>query len=107
MRTYDSVWSPDGSPNRSHYFWKIDWQKMSGKPVAVVMENGLQQVNAYDLSGTKKVNLLQRTLGINNWSMELADGGKFRINAQLAFEKVGIDDVALELQNRLDVPRKQ
>jgi hypothetical protein len=79
---------------------------MSGKPVAVVMENGLQQVNAYDLSGTKKVNLLQRTLGINNWSMELADGGKFRVNAQLAFEKVGIDDVALELQNRPDVPHK-
>jgi hypothetical protein len=107
MRTYESVWSPDGSPNSGHYFWKIDWQKMDGKPVAVVMENSLRQVNAYDLTGSKKVNLLERTLGINNWSMSLAEGGKFRINAQLAFDKVVIEDVALELQNRPDVPRRQ
>jgi len=100
MRTYESVWKPDGTPNRSHYFWAIDWQNMNGKPVAVVMERGLKQVNAFDLTGTKRVNLLERAMGINNWSMTLTDGGKYRIDAQLAFEKVAINDVASELQSR-------
>lgn len=107
MTTYDSIWKTDGSPNWMHYFWKIDWQKMGGTPVAVVMENGLSEVNGYDLSGSKKVNLLQRTLGINNWFLDLADEGKYRINAQLAFQKTVIDDVASELKTRPDVPRRQ
>jgi hypothetical protein len=106
MRTYDSIWKPDGSANTTHYFWTLDWQKMSGKPIAVVMENGVKEVNAYDLSGNKRVNLLQRTLGINWWSMELTDEGKYRINAQLAFDKPVIPDVALEIQSRPDLPRK-
>lgn len=106
MRTYDSVWNPDGSPNRSHYFWKIDWQKMDGTSVAVVMESGLQQINAYDLTGAKKVNLFERTLGINHWSMTLTDNGKYRANAQLAFENAEISDVAQELKNRPEVPSK-
>jgi hypothetical protein len=79
---------------------------MSGKPIAVVMENGVKEVNAYDLSGNKRVNLLQRTMGINWWSMELTDEGKYRINAQLAFDKPVIPDVALEIQSRPDLPRK-
>lgn len=107
MTTYDSIWKTDGTPNWMHYFWKIDWQKMQGIPVAVVMENGLKEVNGYDLSGSKKVNFLQRTLGINSWSMDLTDEGKYRINAQLAFQKEVIDDIAAELRARPDVPRRQ
>ena len=107
MQTYDSIWKPDGTVNTTHYFWTIDWQKMTGKPIAVVMEKGLQEVNGYDLSGTKRVNLLQRTMGINRWNMELTDNGKYRISAQLAFDKSSIEDVAMAIQSGVDVLRKQ
>lgn len=107
MHTYDSIWRSDGTANTTHYFWTIDWQKMRGRPIAVVMEKGLQEVNGYDLSGTKRVNLLQRTMGINRWTMELSDNGKYRISAQLAFEKSVVEDVAAEIQNSADAPRKR
>lgn len=107
MNTYDSLWRTDGSPNVTHYFWSIDWQLMHGKPVAVAMENGHRYVNAYDLSGTKRVNLFERLMGINNWMMELAGEGKYRVKAQLAFDHPVIEDVAQELQNRPEMPRVQ
>jgi hypothetical protein len=105
MTTYDSIWNPDGSPNVSHYFWRMDWQQMQGKPIAVVMENGISNLNAYDLSGTKRVKLFERTLGINSWFMDLAEGGKFHIRTQLGFEKAEMQDVALEVESRPDSPR--
>ena len=106
MTTYDSIWRTDGSPNVGHYFWKVDWQRMQGKPIAIVMERSLGQLNGFDLTGSKKVNLFERAMGINSWSMEMGGEGKYRIHAQLAFEKFVIDDVALEIQNRPEMPRK-
>lgn len=107
MTTYDSIWRPDGVPNWSHYFWKTDWQNMEGRPVAVVMENGLQQVNAYDLLGTKRVNLFERGMGIHSWLLEMSSAGKYRVKAQLAFDKLAFEDVASELKERPHFPRKQ
>ena len=107
MRTYDSIWKPDGTANTTHYFWAIDWQQMQGKSIAVAMEKSMKEVNGYDLSGTKRVNLLQRTMGINQWNMRLVEEGKYQIIAQLGFEKSEISDVATEMQTRPDTPRKQ
>jgi hypothetical protein len=105
MATYDSIWQPNGGPNWSHYFWKVDWQSMGGKPVAVVMESGLKQINAYDLNGSKRVSLFERTMGIAAWHLEMGTGGKYRAKAQLAFDKPVLEDVALELRERADMPR--
>ena len=107
MRTYDSIWRPDGSANFTHYFWLIDWQKSQGKSIAVVLEKSLQQVNGYDLSGTKRVNLFERMMGINNYHMALGNEGKYRMTARLGFDTGTMEDVALEIQNRQELPRKQ
>lgn len=105
MKTFESVWNANGSPNLTHYYWLVDWQRSNGKPVAVAMEKTLRQVNGYDLSGTKRVNLFERMMGINGYRMELAGEGKYRVTARLAFETGIIDDVMAEVQNRADVPR--
>lgn len=105
MATYDSIWQPNGGPNWAHYFWKVDWQSMGGKPVAVVMESGLKQINAYDLNGSKRVSLFERTMGIAAWHLEMGTEGKYRAKAQLAFEKPVLEDVALELRERADMAR--
>lgn len=100
MTTYDSIWKKDGNPNWTHYFWAIDWQKSQGKPFAVALEKSLRQLNAIDLSNLKKVNLFERTMGINSWRMDLAEDGKYQVKAQLAFDTQSIPDIAKEIQIR-------
>lgn len=106
MTTYDSIWTKDGNPNWTHYFWAVDWQKSQGKPFAVAMEKGLRQLNAVDLSSLKKVNLFERTLGINSWKMDSAEDGRYKAKAQLAFETQSIADVVGEIQNRPEIPKQ-
>lgn len=100
MATYDSIWDNNGRPNKTHYFWSVDWQTSQGKPFVVAMEKNLRQLNAVDLTSLKKVNLFERTMGITNWSLDLADQGKYRAMAQLALDKQTLDDVSQEIQTR-------
>ncbi len=104
-KTYDSIWRPDGSPNVGHYFWKVEWQKVAGRSVAVVMEKSLQQVNAYDLAAGKKINLFQRMLGINWFRTEISPERKFRALAQLGFDKGAVEDVVGDLDTKPAVPK--
>lgn len=106
MTSYESIWSPDGSANLQHYFWKIDWQRVNGHPVAVVMERSLIEVNAYDLESGKRVNLFERSMGINGWKGSFNPDGGYRVSARLAFETQQIDDVAVALRERPEFPKK-
>lgn len=106
MTTYDSIWKKDGTPNWTHYFWAIDWQKSQGKPFAVALEKSLRQLNAVDLSSHKKVNLFERTMGINSWRMDLAEDGKYQAKAQLAFDSQSIADITKEIQIRPEISKQ-
>lgn len=99
-RSYDSLWKPDGSANLGHYYWRVDWQRPQGVPVAVVMENGLVQVNAIDLASGKRVNLFERALGINGYRSQLRADGRLRVEAKLAFDTGVVDDALAELRSR-------
>ena len=101
---YQSVWNADGFKNLSHYYWRMDWQQSIAGPVLVAQEGGLKYINAYDLATGKKVNLLERTLGVAGFDVVLKPGQKVQVQAQMGFEKVVIEDVQAELSSRVPLP---
>jgi hypothetical protein len=92
VTTYESLWDKDGSPNNGHYFWRINWQSVKAKTVAVVLENGVKRVNAYQLTDDKKINLFNRMLGISNLKFAVSSD-KLKISAGLGFSTEIVDDV--------------
>jgi hypothetical protein len=88
----ESLWDKDGSPNNGHYFWRINWQSTNGTAVAVVLENGVKKVNAYDLNQDKMINLFNRTLGITGLQV-LASPERLKVSAKLGFTTETVDDV--------------
>lgn len=98
LDTIESLYAQDGSPNRMHYFWRLSWYKTEGGPVAVVMENNLQKIQALDLNSERRAVVFERTLGIAGWSSSQQPDGRVRVNAQLGFEAAVNEDVGQLLQ---------
>jgi hypothetical protein len=98
-KTFESVWEKDGSPNYGHYYWRVDWQRVQGSPIAVAQESGRKQINAYDLVSGKKVNLFERTLGVTGFHTETA-GSRLKVVYRVGFDSTTIDDVSAEIRAR-------
>ena len=97
MTTLQTAWERDGSPNWRHYFWRVDWQQVQGRPVAVVQEKRSVQVNLYDLQSGAKVNLFERGLGLTGMNAEPTADGRLRVTARLGFETNVVDDAMARL----------
>lgn len=100
--SYESIWDPSGLRNQSHYYWRVDWQQTAAGPLMLVQEKGLKQVNAYDLTTGKKINLFERTLGISDFKAVLSPEGRWRVSAGMGFDRGNVEDVAEELSQRAD-----
>lgn len=98
LDTIESLYAQDGSPNRMHYFWRLSWYKTDSGPVAVLMENNLQKIQALDLSSERRAVVFERALGIAGWSSSQQPDGRVRVNAQLGFESAVNEDVGQLLQ---------
>lgn len=90
--SYESLYAPDGSRNRGHYFWRVDWMQTPEGPFAVVQESGSRKINVINLDEDKRVTVLERTLGIAEHNVTQTPGGTVRIEAQLGFSKKVVDD---------------
>ena len=97
MATMQTAWERDGSPNWRHYFWRVDWQQIQGRPVAVVQEKRSVQVNLYDLQSGAKVNLFERGLGLTSMNAEPTADGRLRVTARLGFGTAVVDDAMARL----------
>jgi hypothetical protein len=106
METYDSVFQPDGMRNMSHYFWRINWFNVPGRPILVSQEGGLSKVSATDLNSGKKVILFERALGIANFAATQHADGKISVTAQMGFSSETRDDVIALLDSLPDVSEK-
>ena len=92
MTTVRSAWDKDGSRNFRHYFWRVDWQLVRDRPVAVVQEKRSVEVNAYDLQTGTKVSLFQRALGLSAMNAEVTADGWLRVTARLGLDTAVVDD---------------
>lgn len=96
----DSLYSKDGSPNIFHYFWRIHWFQTENGPIMIAHEKGVSEINITDLVTGKKVNAFQRGMGIASYNAKQQPNGKIRIEAQIVFERVSIDDARKALDTR-------
>lgn len=106
MDTFESAYEPNGSRHLSHYFWRINWFNVPGRPILVSQEGGLSKISATDLNSGKKVILFERTLGIANFSTVQHANGKISVTAQLGFSSETRDDVLALLDSLPDVAAK-
>lgn len=102
--SYESTFQPDGSPNPTHYFWRVDWMNTANGPVLIAKEGTMgAQVHAWDLGTGKKVLLLERTLGVGHMNARIHPDGRVQLAAQMGFGREVIEDVVAELQKRPDM----
>ena len=100
FKSWDSLYEPDGSPNKSHYYWRVRWMTSGSGPVAIVQENGLREIAAIDLTGGKKVNLFNRALGIAGFTVSHGADGAIGVTAQVGLSKESVSDVVKEIKTR-------
>ena len=93
MESFESAFEPNGTRNMSHYFWRINWFNVPGRPVLVSQEGGLGKVTATDLNSGKKVMLFERALGIASFAAIQDANGKINVTAQMGFSSESRQDV--------------
>lgn len=95
MDSFDALYDPNvpGTPNLSHYYWRISWFKTPQGPVLVAQEGGLGKIVATNLASGKQATLFSRALGIAGFSTRQGADGKIGVTAQMGFSKEAIDDV--------------
>ena len=93
MESFESAFEPNGTRNMSHYFWRINWFNVPGRPVLVSQEGGLGKVIATDLNSGKKVMLFERALGIASFAAIQDANGKINVTAQMGFSSESRQDV--------------
>lgn len=104
MTSYESAFRPDGSPNPTHYVWKIDWQRAADGPILVAEEGLLgAKLTAVDLKSGKKALLYERTLGVTLAGMRVTSEGKLSLNAKLGLASESMEDVAAEILARPNI----
>lgn len=99
MDTFESVFDTNGSRNLSHYYWRINWFSVPGRPILISQEGGLTNVSATDLNSGKKVILFDRTLGIAAFSATQDANGKVNVTAQMGFSSESQNDVVALLDS--------
>lgn len=89
----EALYDQDGLPNHSHYYWSVYWMQTNEGPTAVVMENGVREINVIRLDSGQRVNAFKRTLGIQKVVATPTSDGSIRVAAAWAFKNHVVEDV--------------
>lgn len=93
--SHESLYRPDGTRNRGHYFWRVDWMQTPQGAYAVVQEAGSRKINVVDLTKDQRVTVLERTLGIASHEVTQTPNGTVQIIAQMGFSQETVDDALM------------
>lgn len=104
MDSYESLYQSNGTHNMTHYFWRINWFNVTGRPVLVSQEGGLTKVATTDLNTGKKVILFERAMGIASFNATQGSDGKITVSAQMGFTTETKNDVVSLLDSSVGVP---
>lgn len=101
MTSYESAFKFDGSPNPTHYLWKVDWQRGADGPILVASEGNLgSRLVGVNLDSGKKVVLFERALGVTLLNAQVSPDGTFSLAVRLGLESGAMGDVAAEINAR-------
>ncbi|TXI99363.1 MAG: hypothetical protein E6Q31_07330 [Aquabacterium sp.] len=92
--SFESLYAPDGSRNKLHYFWQINWYQTPSGPIGIAQEGGLVDVSAIDLNTGKRVTLFHRAMGITSIDTYQSGDGLVTVSANWMFQDHVINDVA-------------
>lgn len=91
VQSFESLYNSNGTQNRLHYYWSLDWFITHAGPIAVY--NSGTKLLAVDIQGKQNLTLFERGAGVNSFSLKQNQNGKVSIDVVLGFSKDGIDDL--------------
>ncbi len=98
VHSFESLYRPDGSKNTGHYYWRVQWVNTPGGSLALTLEDGSGKLYLTDLGTGRKVVVLERGLGISDWSILHREDGTVGVKGRLGLEWQEVADVAALLQ---------
>jgi hypothetical protein len=101
--SFQSLYAPDGSRNRLHYFWQANWYQTTSGPIAVVQEGGLVDLFIIDLSTGKRVTAFHRAMGMTSTDTSQSSDGVVKVSASWLFQDHVIADAASFLSSNPEV----
>jgi hypothetical protein len=101
--SFQSLYAPDGSRNRLHYFWQANWYQTPTGPIAVVQEGGLVDLFIIDLSTGKRVTAFHRAMGMTSTDTSQSSDGVVKVSASWLFQDHVIADAASFLSSNPEV----
>lgn len=91
--SHEALYDNLGLPNHSHYFWRVAWMPTADGPTAVLIENGLIDLNVIRLDSDKRAQAFHRPLGIRSFQADATTDGSVNMNGNWMFSDHVIEDV--------------
>lgn len=107
VHSFESLYRPDGSKNTGHYYWRVQWVNTPAGFLALTLEDGSGKLYLTDLRTGRKVVVLERGLGISDWSILHREDGTVGVKERLGFEWQEVADVAALLQAPAEVASQE
>jgi len=89
----EEMFQSDGLPNLGHYYWGVQWMATAQGPTAVVMENGMREVNVIRLDNGARANVFKRGLGITRFLVQPTADGSLSVTGQWMFQDHLLADI--------------
>jgi hypothetical protein len=97
----EEMFQSDGVPNLGHYYWGVQWMGTAQGPTAVVMENGMREVNVIRLDSGARANVFTRGLGITSFLVQPTADGSLSVTGKWMFQ----DHIMADVQTLFEAPR--
>ena len=90
---HDAIFEIDGMPNFGYYYWVVQRGMTTDGPIAVVMENGMREVNVIRLDSGTRVNAFHRDLGIASFIVHPTADGSIGLTGKWMFKDHVVPEV--------------
>lgn len=101
----EALYDGMGMHNDRHYFWRIAWMPSNDGPTAVLIENGMNDLDVIRLDTGEVAHAFHRVLGIQSFDAEPTPSGSIKIIGNWMLRQHPIDDVrTLFAQNTKPAP---
>lgn len=96
-QTYTSLYNTDGSKNRLHYYWALDWFNTQVGPMAIY--NSGSKLVVVDIQAGNNLTLFERSLGINWFEIDKFTDGRIEVEARLGFSSKVVEDLTRHISS--------
>lgn len=100
----EALYDGMGMHNDRHYFWRIEWMPCNDGPTAVLIENGMSDLDVIRLDTGDVAHAFHRALGIQSFDAEPTPDGSIKVIGNWMLSQHPIDDVRTLFEDAKPAP---